>query len=285
MQILTKPDEIKALCLRWRAQGISIGLVPTMGAYHAGHRSLMQAARQANERVVVSLFVNPAQFGPGEDLAAYPRSPESDAATAEAAGADLLFMPGPEQLYAQDHATWVQVPALAQKLCALSRPDHFRGVCTVVLKLLLLCQPHQAFFGQKDWQQLAIIRRMVRDLNVNCEICGCPIVREADGLALSSRNIYLQPGERAQAPQLYAGLRQALELCGRGETSAPALYAAVRAHWAQALPAGQEEYLTLVHPESMEELDKIETQGLLATALRLGSARLIDNVLLSLPTA
>jgi len=286
MQILKDPKEFQELCLEWRAWGRRLALVPTMGAYHAGHESLMRAARAAGARVLVSLFVNPAQFGPGEDLAAYPRDPERDAELAGAAGAEVLFMPTPQDMYAADHATWVETPALARTLCGASRPEHFRGVCTVVLKLLLLSQAQLAFFGEKDWQQLAIIRRMARDLNVPVEIRGCPVVRDTDGLALSSRNVYLTPEERAQAPQIQAGLRQARESARQGERSAEALYAAVRAHWAEHLPAGREEYLKLVHPHSLEDMDVIGDAALtgeaalMACAVRLGKARLIDNILL-----
>ena len=228
MQILTDPKEFQNLCLEWRTQRQCLALVPTMGAHHAGHQSLMRAAKAAGARVLVSLFVNPAQFGPGEDLAAYPRNPERDAEIARAAGAELLFMPDPQSMYETDHATWVEVPALARTLCGISRPEHFRGVCTIVLKLLLLSQANLAFFGEKDWQQLTIIRRMVTDLNVPVEIRGCPIVREADGLALSSRNAYLTPEERAQAPQLQAGLQRVRELVRQGERSARILCAVAR---------------------------------------------------------
>ena len=280
MQILENPEEFQMLCLEWRAQGQDLALVPTMGAYHAGHQSLMRAAKAAGDRVLISLFVNPAQFGPNEDLAAYPRDPERDAAIAEAAGADVLFMPDSHAMYAPGHATWVELPVLARTLCGISRREHFKGVCTVVLKLLLLSQANSAFFGEKDWQQLTLIRCMVRDLNFPVEIRGCPTIREADGLALSSRNIYLTPEERAQAPQLQAGLQQARELVRRGEQSAEVLYAAVRKYWRRHLPMGREEYLSIVHPHSLENRESIGEGALMACAVRLGKARLIDNILL-----
>ena len=280
MQILKDPKAFQELCLEWRARGQRLALVPTMGAFHAGHQSLMRAAKASGARVLVSLFVNPAQFGQGEDLAAYPRDPKRDAEIARAAGTELLFMPAPHSMYEADHATWVETPALARTLCGLSRPDHFKGVCTVVLKLLLLSQAHFAFFGEKDWQQLVIIRRMAGDLNVPVDIRGCPVAREADGLALSSRNAYLTPEERAQAPQIQAGLRQALALARRGERAAKVLYAAVREHWAGHLPLGREDYLKLVHPHSLEDMDAIGDTALLAGAVRLGKTRLIDNILL-----
>jgi len=280
MQILKDPKEFQQRCLKWRAQGQRLALVPTMGAYHAGHQSLMCAAKAENVQVLVSLFVNPAQFGPSEDLAAYPRTHERDITIAGDAGVDLLFMPEPEAMYAPNHAAWVEVPALTQTLCGQFRPQHFRGVCTVVLKLLLLSQAHLAFFGEKDWQQLTVIRRMVSDFHVPVEIRGCPIVREADGLAFSSRNIYLTPEERAQAPQLQAGLLQARELARRGERCASVLYAAVRAYWSRHLPLGREEYLSLVHPQSLEHVDALGEAAVMACAVRVGKARLIDNILL-----
>ena len=280
MQILEDPQNFQKLCLEWRSRGQRLALVPTMGAYHAGHVELMRAAKAGGARVLVSLFVNPAQFGPDEDLHAYPRNPERDAEIARAAGADVLFMPAPQAMYAHDHATWASAPAMTRALCGISRPDHFKGVCTVVLKLLLLSQAHLAFFGEKDWQQLAIIRRMVRDLNVPTEIRGCPVAREADGLALSSRNIYLTPEERVQAPHILAGLKQAQELARRGEPSASALCAAAREHWSRHLPLGREEYLSLVHPHSLETLTTLGEAAVMACAVRLGKARLIDNLLL-----
>ena len=280
MRILQNPKEFQQLCLEWRAQGQCLALVPTMGAYHAGHESLMRAAKASGARVLVSLFVNPAQFGPSEDLAAYPRSPERDTAIAEAAGTDLLFMPDPQAMYAPDHAAWADAPALTRTLCGLSRPEHFRGVCTVVLKLLLLSQAQLAFFGEKDWQQLAVIRRMVRDFNVPAEIRGCPVVRETDGLALSSRNVYLTPEERARAPHIHAGLRQATAAARRGERAASVLYAAVRKHWSEHLPSAREDYLSLVHPHSLEAVNTLGEAAVMACAVRLGKARLIDNILL-----
>ncbi len=280
MQILTNPTDLQECCRNWRAEGHSIALVPTMGYFHAGHESLMTYARGVADKLVISLFVNPSQFGPGEDLDAYPHDHERDARIATEHGADVLFMPGANTMYAADHATWVEVPALAAGLCGASRPVHFRGVCTVVLKLLMLTQPTEAVFGQKDWQQLAIIKRMVRDLNVPVRITGRPIVRESDGLALSSRNVYLTARERAQAPAIHAGLHVAAVLAASGEHSVAALADAIRDYWREHLPAGQEEYLSFVHPESLEPQDTVDTAVLCAVAVRLGKARLIDNILM-----
>ena len=280
MQILTTPQELAAQCRAWHAQGEDVALVPTMGYYHAGHEDLMVHARGLAKRLVVSLFVYPAQFGPGEDLEAYPRDAERDAAIAERRGADVLFMPEPGSMYAPDHATWVEVPELAKGLCGQSRPIHFRGVCTVVLKLFLLTRADVAVFGQKDWQQQAIIRRMVRDLNVPTRIEARPTVREADGLALSSRNVYMTAEERAQAPEIRAALLYAQKLAREGETSAALLREAVLRRWSERLPLGRLDYLSIVHPESMAPLGAVDGPALMACAVRMGKARLIDNILL-----
>jgi pantoate--beta-alanine ligase len=251
-----------------------------MGCYHAGHEDLMRHGRGLAQRLVVSLFVNPAQFGPGEDLSSYPGNTERDAAIAEACGADVLFMPKADAMYAQDHGTWVDVPDMAKRLCGQRRPAHFCGVCTVVLKLFLLSRADVAVFGNKDWQQQAIIRRMVRDLNLPVRIETRPVVREADGLALSSRNVYLTPEERAQAPEIYRGLRCAQDLAARGEKDAGMLQKAVLRRWAGRLPLGRLDYLAVVHPETLEPVPCIGEPSLMACAVHLGKARLIDNILL-----
>lgn len=280
MQILTSPQDLAAQCRAWHVAGEDIALVPTMGYYHAGHEDLMSHGRGLAQRLVVSLFVNPAQFGPGEDLEAYPRDAERDAAIAANHGADVLFMPSPASMYAPDHATWVEAPELAKGLCGQSRPIHFRGVCTVVLKLFLLTQAEVAVFGQKDWQQQAIIRRMVRDLNVPIRIETRPTTREADGLALSSRNVYMTAQERAQAPEIRRGLLYAQKLVSEGEKNAAFLREAVLRRWAERLPLGRLDYLTVVHPESLAPLDEINGPALMACAVRMGKSRLIDNILL-----
>ena len=280
MQIFTDPQALAAQCRAWHAAGDDIALVPTMGYYHAGHEDLMTCARGLAKRLVVSLFVNPTQFGPNEDLAAYPRDAERDSAIAAAHGADALFMPEPGAMYTPDHATWVEVPALAKGLCGASRPIHFRGVCTVVLKLLLLTGADVAVFGEKDWQQQAIIRRMVRDLNVPVRIVARPTTREADGLAMSSRNVYLTPEERAVAPQIRAALLAAREAAADGETDVARLRELVLRHWREHLPGGEVDYLEIVHPESLEPLESADGPALMACAVRLGKARLIDNILL-----
>lgn len=280
MQIFTTPQQLAAQCRAWHTAGEDIALVPTMGYYHAGHEDLMAHGRTLARRLVVSLFVNPAQFGPNEDLAAYPRNAERDAAIVAGHGADVLFMPEPDSMYAADHATWVEVPDLAKDLCGQNRPTHFRGVCTVVLKLFMLSAADVAVFGQKDWQQQAIIRRMVRDLNLPVRIETRPTVREADGLALSSRNVYLSPQERAQAPHIRQGLLQAQKLVQEGVTSALQLRESVLRHWAEDLSLGCLDYLSIVHPESLKALDAVTGPALMACAVRMGKARLLDNILL-----
>ncbi len=240
MDRITSPQELQQRCLAWKRQGRTLALVPTMGYFHAGHEALMRKGRELADILVVSLFVNPTQFGPAEDLDAYPRKPEADEAIARAMGADVLFIPSPKDMYLPDHNAWVEVPDLATVLCGKSRPTHFRGVCTVVTKLFMLVQPDVAVFGEKDWQQLAILRRMARDLFIPVKLVGQPIVRESDGLALSSRNAYLTPQERAEAPHLFKGLALARELAAQGVTDTAELARAVRRYWAEHLPAGRE---------------------------------------------
>lgn len=278
MQIIKTPSQISALCDQWRAEGQKVALVPTMGYYHAGHEDLMRHARSHADKVVVSLFVNPTQFAPGEDLAAYPRDLNRDAAIAEGIGVDAIFAPAPEAMYAPDHATWVEIPALSKCLCGISRPTHFRGVCTVVLKLFMVIHPHMAVFGEKDWQQLAVIRRMVRDLQVPVEIVGRPIVREEDGLALSSRNVYLTPEERAEAPQIRRALLRAQDMVRQGETNAALVQQMVLRRWAEHLPLGRLDYLSIVDADSLEPQEVIGDNALMACAVRMGKARLIDNI-------
>jgi pantoate--beta-alanine ligase len=280
MDVVTSPAALQEQCLAWRAEGFRLALTPTMGFFHAGHRSLMEEGRKRVDKLVVSLFVNPTQFEPGEDLDRYPRDPKRDALTAEECGADILFTPTPEAMYAADHATWVEAPDLAALLCGRSRPTHFRGVATVVTKLLMLVQPHLALFGQKDWQQLTIIRRIARDLAIPVEILGLPTVREADGLAMSSRNAYLSPEERRQAPHLHKGLALAREMVLNGTRETPALDAAVRRHWRENFPSGRVDYLSFVHPETLRAVERINGPVLAAAALYTQRARLIDNLLL-----
>lgn len=281
MDYLTSPLELQRRCLAWKHQGRSIALAPTMGYFHAGHEALMRKGRELADTLIVTLFVNPTQFGPAEDLSSYPRKPEEDMAIARSLGTDILFAPTPESMYRPDHTTWVEVPALSTVLCGKSRPEHFRGVCTVVTKLFMLTLPDFAVFGEKDWQQLAILRRMARDLFLPTTLVGVPIVREPDGLALSSRNAYLTPQERAEAPHISKGLALARDMAAQGVTATGELARAVRQYWAKWLPSGREDYLEFVNPESLEPVSRIQGNTLVATAVYLGRARLIDNMTLS----
>ncbi len=281
MNIIKTSSELSSICRQWHKEGSSIVLVPTMGYYHAGHAALMDTARTLGDKVVVSLFVNPTQFGPNEDYASYPHDLERDAAVAEARHVDLLFAPEPPELYAQDAATWVEVPEMSRLLCGISRPIHFRGVCTVCTKLFMLTQADCAVFGDKDWQQQAILRRMVRDLFYPVRIVGVPIVRDKDGLALSSRNVYLTAEERAQAPEIYAGLEYARHLVQRGETRASVLKDAVLLRWASRLPLGRLDYLQVIDSDNLTQIDEISGPVTMACAVKMGKARLIDNIRLN----
>jgi pantoate--beta-alanine ligase len=263
-----------------RREGFTIGLVPTMGALHEGHLSLVRRAREECDRVVVSLFVNPAQFNERGDLERYPRHEHDDAAVAAAAGADLLFTPSVEEVYPPGFATTVEVLGLTDRLEGAARgSEHFRGVSTVVTKLLCMTMPDFAYFGQKDAQQVVVIRRLVEDLNLPVRVVALPTVREADGLAMSSRNALLTAEQRRRARGLYAALSAARTLAGAGERSAEALLDAAR----EALRsfAVEPEYVALVEPATLEPLERLAGEGLLAIAARFGDVRLIDNVRLA----
>ena len=263
-----------------RRAGKRIGLVPTMGALHQGHLSLARAARAAGNVVAVSIFVNPTQFAPNEDLAKYPRSFESDCELLEREGVDFIFAPSVDEMYPAGAATWVTVEELSGKLDGRSRPGHFRGVTTVVSKLFHIVEPDAAFFGQKDAAQVAIIRRMVRDLNFGVEIVVCPIVREPDGLAMSSRNAYLNAGQRKQALILRRSLMRIQQMVVKGESSAERLIAAGRAEFATE-PDVRIDYLEVVNPETLDPVKIISDEALVAVAAYVGTTRLIDNLLIT----
>lgn len=278
-KVLRTISELRA----WRnglPAGARLGLVPTMGALHAGHISLMELARTHCDTVIASIFVNPLQFGPQEDLARYPRPIEKDIAMLEAAGVDALFLPEPGEVYPADNSTYVVEEAVSLPLCGALRPGHFRGVATVVLKLFNLTQPHFAFFGQKDAQQCAVIERMVRDLNVPVEIVRGAIVREEDGLAMSSRNVYLEPAQRLIAPLLYQSLLAASAAYEAGERDAGKLEAIGRAVLAGE-PGINVQYWEVRDRRSLASLRAVDADGcLIALAAYLGKTRLIDNVTL-----
>jgi len=260
-----------------RSSGGVVGLVPTMGFFHEGHLSLMRRARAEFGLVVVSLFVNPTQFGPGEDLAAYPRDFERDCALASAEGVDVMFAPEAGEMYAADHATFVDVERITRHLCGASRPGHFRGVATVVAKLFHICQPQRAYFGLKDYQQVRVIETMIRDLNFDVELVRCPIVREPDGVAMSSRNSYLSVEERRAATILRRSLVAAGKRIEHGERDGAAIARQLR-EAIQTEPRACVGYAEVVDAESLEPLGRIDRAALLAVAVRIGRARLIDNL-------
>jgi pantoate--beta-alanine ligase len=265
---------VNALREELRAKGGSIGFVPTMGALHAGHARLLEVARPQNDRVVASIFVNPLQFDRPDDLARYPRTLDADLQICSQAGVDVVFTPKPEELYPQAQLTFVEVPALCGSLCGTFRPGHFKGVCTVVLKLFNIVGPTRAYFGQKDAQQLAIIQRMVQDLDVPVEIVPVPTVREPDGLALSSRNRLLSSEERAEAPKLYQALQAVTAALDAGERITLTLR-----EIAERILAGiRIEYFEFVDPSTLVPVERIDGPVLIAAAVWLGSTRLIDNV-------
>lgn len=276
MNIVHTVNEVRAQVKEWRTAGLSVGLVPTMGYLHEGHKSLIDRAVEENDRVVVSVFVNPMQFGPTEDLASYPRDLNRDAALCEAAGADLIFNPEPENMYSSDFSSFIDMSTLTKGLCGKSRPIHFRGVCTVVGKLFNIVQPDKAYFGQKDAQQLAVIRHMVNDLNFNLEIVGCPIIREEDGLAKSSRNTYLSPEERQAALILSKSLERGRELIEAGERNAETIKQAIT-DLIQKEPLAKIDYVELVDWNTLESVEQIEGPVLNAIAVYIGKTRLIDN--------
>ncbi len=279
MRIAKTIEEVRTLVKGWKAEGLSVGLVPTMGYLHEGHGSLIARARKENERVVVSIFVNPMQFGPGEDLESYPRDLEKDSAYCESLGADLIFHPEPEEMYTEGFCSYVDMSVLTEELCGLSRPVHFRGVCTVVNKLFNIVQPDRAYFGQKDAQQLAVIRRMVEDLNMDLEIVGCPIVREEDGLAKSSRNTYLSKEEREAARVLSRAVRLGEELVATGERDAKKLVSEMAAVIEQE-PLARIDYVKAVDGLSMQQIETVKLPMLVALAVFIGKTRLIDNFMI-----
>ena len=281
MQIVSTVEEVREIVKKWRSEGLSVGLVPTMGYLHEGHKSLIDKAVEENQRVVVSVFVNPIQFGPTEDLATYPRDLERDAALCENAGADLIFHPEKEDMYFDDFCTYVDMENLTKGLCGKTRPTHFRGVCTVVSKLFNIVHPDRAYFGQKDAQQLAVVRRMVRDLNFDLEIVGCPIIREKDGLAKSSRNTYLSTEERAAAIILHKGLMKGEEVVRAGERNAEAVKKAIR-DVIESEPLAKVDYVEVVDFDTIEEVETLKGNVLAAVAVYIGKTRLIDNSIFSI---
>jgi pantoate--beta-alanine ligase len=279
MDIVNSVADMQARSRRIRREGRTIAFVPTMGFLHRGHMSLLETGRTRADDLVLSIFVNPTQFGPGEDLDAYPKSVEQDLAMAEKRGVDAVFLPSPNQMYPEHFQTYVALDTLPHFLCGLSRPTHFRGVATVVTKLFNIVKPHVAIFGEKDFQQLAVIRRMVLDLNMDIDIVGAPIVREDDGLAMSSRNSYLTAGQRQSALCLYKALQNAKNLVKNGERDSEAIIRSSKeiivSHSETAI-----DYLSICDPTTLSSVSRIEGATLFAMAVKVGNTRLIDNIIL-----
>ena len=278
MKIVKTINEVRETIKDWKKQGCTIGFVPTMGYLHEGHQSLIHAAGE-NDKVVVSIFVNPIQFGPNEDFASYPRDLDRDAEKCREAGADLIFAPEASEMYEPDFCTFVDMNGLTDELCGKSRPGHFRGVCTVVSKLFNIVTPDKAYFGQKDAQQLAVIRRMTRDLSIGTEIVGCPIIRENDGLAKSSRNTYLNADERKAALCLSRSLEIGKKMIADGETDVKTIISAIKAE-IEKEPLAKIDYVEMVDFNQLETLEKVQKPLLCAMAVYIGKTRLIDNFII-----
>lgn len=274
MKVTTTISETREQIRAWKKEGLTIGLVPTMGYLHEGHASLIQKCREENDRVVVSVFVNPTQFGPNEDLEDYPRDFARDSALCESIGADLIFHPEPEEMY-DDACAYVSIHTLSDTLCGKTRPIHFKGVCTVVSKLFHIVTPDNAYFGQKDAQQLAIIKKMVKDLNFDIRIVGCPIIREEDGLAKSSRNTYLNPEERKAALCLHRAVLRGQEVIAAGCSSETVRREMEKVILAE--PLAKIDYISVVDALTMQPVDRVDRDVLAAMAVYIGKTRLIDN--------
>jgi len=276
MKTVNTIAEVKGLIKEWKKSGLSIGFVPTMGYLHEGHKSLVEQARKENDKVVVSIFVNPTQFGPNEDFEKYPRNLEKDEALCSSAGADLIFAPEVVEMYPKSPSAFVDVEGVTEGLCGEKRPGHFRGVCIVVSKLFNIVAPDRAYFGQKDAQQLAVIKTMVRDLNFNIEIIGCPIIREEDGLAKSSRNTYLSPEERIAARVLNRSLSKGKEALAQGEKHSKIIKDIIVKEL-NSEPLAKIDYVEIVDSVTLKPIDIIEEPILTAIAVFVGKTRLIDN--------
>jgi len=278
MEVAETIKSVRRLVKAARSKGNKIGLVPTMGALHIGHICLIEKAVKGSDFVVVSIFVNPTQFGPGEDFEKYPRSFESDLEICRKAGVDVVFAPSPQEMYKKENLTWVNVEKLTEPLCGRSRPRHFRGVTTVCAKLFNIVEPDVAYFGQKDAQQAIVIKRMVADLNMPLEIVVCPTVREPDGLAVSSRNKYLSEQQRKDATYIYKSLKKCESLVEAGTTDSKTIIGEMKQILNQ-VSSIEIEYISIVDAESLQELERIAGKALAAVAVKIGSARLIDNII------
>ncbi len=282
MQVISKAASMRRLSDAWKKRGDTLGFVPTMGALHVGHAALIRLARRKNKKVVVSIFVNPTQFGPQEDFAKYPRTWGQDLRLCKELGVDAIFHPSAEEMYPEGFCSTVTIAGLSERLCGPFRPGHFSGVATVVLKLFEIVNPSRAYFGEKDYQQLTIIRRMVRDFNLACHIVGCPTIREKDGLALSSRNRYLSQEERAIAPTFYRILSNVAQKVHAGVSPKTALKEA-KGELLE-IPGLTVDYVSCVDSETLEDLKKVNGPARVISAIRIGKVRLIDNVAVAAKT-
>lgn len=276
MKIVRTIDEIRNQVKSWRKEGLTVGFVPTMGYLHEGHASLIRKSSEQNDRTVVSVFVNPMQFGVNEDLDSYPRDIEHDSEVVEESGGDIIFNPEPEEMYKSGFSSFVDMTVLTEELCGLSRPVHFRGVCTVVTKLFNIVKPDRAYFGQKDAQQLAVIKHMVSDLNMDIEIIGCPIVREESGLAKSSRNTYLSDKERESALILSKAIFMGMDMVRNGEKDCKKILDAMKKN-IESEPLAKIDYVKIVDLNTMQQIDTLDRPALCAMAVYIGKTRLIDN--------
>jgi pantoate--beta-alanine ligase len=277
MRVVRSLKEMQSISETLRKTGKTIGFVPTMGYLHDGHMSLVERARKENDIVVMSIFVNPVQFAPGEDFDRYPRDIERDKKIAQEGGVDYLFVPEVSEMYPEGYSTYVEVEGITEVLCGAKRPGHFRGVATVVTKLFNIVKPHRAYFGKKDFQQLKVIERLVKDLNFDVEVIGCPIVREKDGLAMSSRNVYLSPKERESATSLYRALKLAKELIEKGERNPETIKSKMEEFILSHPHVKAIDYIEIVDSETLKPVDEIKEGTLIALAVFVGNARLIDN--------
>jgi len=276
MNLVSTITEVRSCVKAWRTEGLTVGFVPTMGYLHEGHQSLIKRAAAENDRVVVSIFLNPIQFGKNEDLSVYPRDLERDKKVCEEGGADLIFHPEPDEMYSRDFCTYVDMGGLTETLCGASRPGHFRGVCTVVAKLFNIVKADRAYFGRKDAQQLVIVKKMAADLDMDIEVIGWETVRAADGLAMSSRNVYLEGTDREAAVILPKALQAAEDMIRRGERDSAAVKKAI-GELIGTEPRASLEYAEVVDPDTLQPVDRIKKPALVAAAMRIGKTRLIDN--------
>jgi len=279
MEVIYNIQSMQAFSERKRIEGNLIGFVPTMGALHEGHLSLIREARRQTDIVIVSIFVNPTQFGPKEDYDSYPRDLEGDKEKVDLVGGDIIFAPSVSEMYPEGYLTYINVEGITETLCGLSRPGHFRGVATVVAKLLNIVRPHKAFFGQKDYQQSVVIKRMVKDLNMDTDIVVLPTVREPDGLAMSSRNSYLSKEERKSATILYKALMMASDMVKTGERDSKKICSEMRRMISKE-PLANIDYIAITDPDSLQDIAEIKGKTLIALAVRIGNTRLIDNILI-----